>query len=143
MNKLRCTISSLLHREYMMLPAKDTDTAIAVNESLTDNTIDTSSDDRAQFHKFQRLFSRYFSRETYVCSVLFVSVVSKAESLPWSHLLNIPQQISRLSDFQPFCFFAPRTVRHAQQAVDRIYRSQPSGHNRCLHLHRRGDGSAE
>lgn len=78
MYKLIYRISSLLHREYMMLPTKDTDTAIAVNESLTDNPIGISSNDSPKFHKFQRLLSRYFSRETYVCSVRLRCVQGQA-----------------------------------------------------------------
>lgn len=66
MLKLIWPVSSLLHREYMMLPAKDTDAAIAVNESLTDNPTDTSSNDRPHFQRLQSFHSRYLSRETYV-----------------------------------------------------------------------------
>lgn len=70
MNKLRCTISSLLHREYMMLPAKDTDAAVAVNESLTnDEPTNTRSNDRPKCPGLQSFLSRYLGRETYVRSV--------------------------------------------------------------------------
>lgn len=55
---------------------------------------------------------------------------------PMLSISNLSFQISRLVDFQSMRLPPPSIIQHAQQAMDRKHRPNPSGHHRCLHLHR-------
>lgn len=54
-----------------MLPAKDTDQVLNINESMTDSPIQETSDDTSSFHGLKRFRTEYLSRETYQGSLIF------------------------------------------------------------------------
>lgn len=49
-----------------MLPAKDTDQVLNINESTTDNSLQDTSDNTTRFDGLTRFHTDYLSRKTYV-----------------------------------------------------------------------------
>ena len=63
-------------REYTMLPAKDTDQVLNINESTTDSPIQETSDNASRFYGIKRFCTEYLSRETYVSIISIASSYS-------------------------------------------------------------------
>ena len=49
-----------------MLPAKDTNQVLNINESTTDSPIQETSDNNSRFHGLKRFRTEYLSRDSYV-----------------------------------------------------------------------------
>ena len=77
-----------------MLPAKDTDQVLNVNESTTDDTVQETSDDTSRVQGLKRFHSEYLSRETYV-SIIFYPF---GLVIPYPRILSRFQQISGITD---------------------------------------------
>ena len=58
-------------REYTMLPAKDTDQVLNINESMTDNLFQDTSDNTSRFQGLKRFHTDYLSRKTYVYIIVY------------------------------------------------------------------------
>lgn len=58
-------------REYTMVPAKDTDQVLNINESTTDNSFQDTSDNTSRFEDVKRFHTEYLSRKTYVDIILY------------------------------------------------------------------------
>ena len=58
-------------REYTMLPSKDTDQVLNVNESTTDNSLQDTSDNTSRLDGLKRFHTDYLSRKTYVYIIVY------------------------------------------------------------------------
>lgn len=69
-----------------MLPAKDTDQGLNINESATDNLFQDTSDDASRFKGLERFHTEYLSRKTYVYIILYHFGLFCSSSLRSKHL---------------------------------------------------------
>ena len=58
-------------REYTMVPAKDTDQVLNINESTTDSLFQDTPDNSSRLQALKRFHTKYLSRKTYVYIIIY------------------------------------------------------------------------